>query len=114
MGAQWFATHAAGFGPLVRKLALRDLPGCGALPDGDNALKALRLRPALRAPSDRRSLFRVLGEVGGGLERGARVLAADPRTARALEGRHAGERGPRAFVLRGFGPDDPASIPIEV
>jgi predicted RNA methylase len=119
--AEWFATHAAGFGPLALRLALRDRPGASARPDGDNALRLSEAGDGRGAPPVEllaycRSLFRLLAEAPGGLERASRAIAADPRAAAALAARggRPGGRGPRTFVLRSFGPDDPAAIPLEL
>jgi hypothetical protein len=120
MTAEWFATHAAGFGPLAARLASRDCPGASARPDGDNALRLSlpgdrRLpRPPLALLAYCRGLFRVLAEAPGGLAAASRAIGADRGAAAALEagGRSSGG-GPRSFVLRSFGPDDPASLPPE-
>jgi predicted RNA methylase len=122
MGEEWFATHAAGFGPLVARLALRDCPGASTRADGDNALRLSFGGGAGRGAAPKallaycRGLFRVLGEAPGGLERASRSIAASGR----LDSPHPGSRDParnkgmpRTFVLRSFGPDDPAAIPAD-
>jgi predicted RNA methylase len=125
MTAEWFVTHAAGFGPLAARLAERDCPGATAMPEGDNALRVSeagdprRGAPPLALLAYCRGLFRLLGEAPGGLERASRAIAADPRAAAAVDrGRDARNRGPRSygartFVLRAFGPDDPAAMPTD-
>jgi len=106
MPGQWFAPHVAGFSPLVLRLAARDVPGSSPRADGDNALR-LSGGPEPRALlAYCRSLFRIIAEAPGGLEKASRSIAAEAR----IDGR---ERGPRSFVLRSFGPDDPAAIPLE-
>jgi SAM-dependent methyltransferase len=129
MAEQWFAPHAAGFGPLVLRLVERDFPGCLARAEGDNAIRlapgpmergdaASRLVAAPRALlAYCRGLFRVIAEAPGGLERASRSIARDPRTQQAIEGagpRIGRLRGPFTFVLRAFGPDDPASLPFDI
>jgi SAM-dependent methyltransferase len=110
MAAQWFATHAAGFGPLALRLAERDCPGSRPRAEGGNALRLECAEEPRALAAYCRSLFRVVGEAGGGLERGARAIAADPGSAAAL-GLAAGRAGPRgSFVLRAFGPEDPAPL----
>jgi SAM-dependent methyltransferase len=127
MPEQWFAPHAAGFGPLVLRLAERDCPGAAARAEGDNAIRLSFEdsrggnelgRSAPRALlSYCRGLFRILGEAPGPLERAAGAFAADPRVSAELEGdrprgaRDARYQGPRSFVLRSFGTEDPASLP---
>lgn len=138
MAALWFAPHAAGFGKLVIRLAQRDYPGSTAVADGDNAIRlSLGPSPPMSVPRAMlaycRGLFRVLAEARGGLEQASREIARDPRTeaavaavsrggrvdARAGGGPRAGRRGATTramthaptFVLRSFGPDDPASLP---
>jgi hypothetical protein len=117
MAAEWFATHAAGFGKVAARLAARDLPGAAIEPDGDNALR-ISSRPEPRAVlAYCRALFRVLGEEAGGLERAARAFCGGaPIRGGVAGGARAGSgrtRGPSSFVLRSFGPDDPAPIPLE-
>jgi SAM-dependent methyltransferase len=106
MPGQWFAPHAAGFGPLVLRLAARDLPGSSPRADGDNAVRLSSASEPRALLSYCRGLFRIVAEAPGGLERASRSLAAEAR----IDGR---EKGSRTFVLRSFGPDDPASIPLE-
>jgi|GEM_PF-1057129 len=146
----WFASFVAGFGPLVRRLVGRDVPGAGAFGLEDNALRFECDREPRQVLAYCRSLFRVLGERGV-----APATAASPAAAR-LAGRggdaaellgaaaslfardrdalgaiafagprapgrgarsHKGSpslrdgRGPGGFVLRAFGPDDPAPLP---
>jgi predicted RNA methylase len=129
MTSEWFATHAAGFGPVASRLAERDCPGASVRSDGDNALRISepgdprRGGPPLALLAYCRGLFRLLGEAPGGLERASRAIAADPRVAAALSvglraASGAGDRGhrsfgARSFVLRSFGPDDPAAMPQE-
>jgi len=119
MPNRYFAPHAAGFGPLVKRLALRDCPLAKVMPEGDNAiLIECEAEPAALL-SYCRSLFRVLGEAPGGLESASRTLAKTARVPGAHGGADAhaaGEQryhGLRSFVLRSFGPDDPAPIPHE-
>ena len=124
---RYFAPHAAGFGPLVKRLALRDCPGAKVIPEGDNAILVECAAEPSALLSYCRGLFRVLGEAPGGLESASRKLA---KTARVPGGGAAamapprrgsgplpaGEQryhGLRSFVLRSFGPDDPAPIPRE-
>jgi len=128
---EWFATHAAGFGPLAARLAGRDLPGSAVRADGDNALRISLPggpsggRPPLVLLSYCRALFRLLGEEPGGLADAARSFARSgagqgfERQGGAGSPRPGGGRGAYArrsggtFVLRSFGPDDPAPIPSE-
>jgi predicted RNA methylase len=127
MANRYFAPHAAGFGPLVKRLALRDCPNAKVIPEGDNAiLIECEAEPAALL-SYCRGLFLVLGEATGGLESASRKLAktarvpgAGPvavgRTRGGVDARAAGERryhGLRSFILRSFGPDDPKPIPHE-
>jgi Predicted DNA modification methylase len=123
MNSRYFAPHAAGFGPLVARLAERDCPGAKARPDGDNAILIECPSEPSAVLSYCRGLFRVLGEERGGLEAASRRLAKSARVPghapqaqpeHAAQGRD-GRRyyGPRSFVLRSFGPDDPAPIPRE-
>lgn len=129
MADQWFAPHAAGFGALVLRLAERDFPGSSARAEGDNAIR-LASGPKPRGDAAPlpgaaprallaycRGLFRVIAEAPGGLDRASRSIARDPRTLQALAGdaeRAGPHRGPSTFVLRAFGPDDPASLPLDV
>ncbi len=110
MPSQWFAPHAAGFGPLVARLVERDFPGSAPRPDGDNAVQLACVAPPRALLYYCRGLFRVLAELPGGLDRASRAVAADSRLAQALA---RGKGGARSFVLRSFGPDDPAAIPPE-
>jgi SAM-dependent methyltransferase len=110
MDGQWFATHAAGFGPLVARLVARDIPGSSPASADDSALtfsSAEEPRAALRYC---RGLFRVIAASPDHLERGARsfeaAAASLPYQARGGRG-----RGGSTFVLRAFGPDDPAPLP---
>jgi SAM-dependent methyltransferase len=186
MSDEWFATHAAGFGPVAARLAARDLPGASVEFDGDNAIRVSlegdgrggadgraggregpgsgrgdgrQGAPPLVLLSYCRGLFRFLGEAGGGLESAARAFARGAFDADALgagsgearysahpvarpgdgrrDGRHSarpgGGRAPDSrgsggrndgrfsgapasgrgtFVLRAFGPDDPASLAL--
>ena len=117
MSDRWFATFPAGFGPLVLRLAARDLPGCSARPDGDNALRLEREASKSGDTAPRallaycRGLFRVISEAPGGLDRASRSIARDPRVGPAIAGGRA--RAGATFVLRSFGPEDPASLPRE-
>jgi SAM-dependent methyltransferase len=116
MPQSYFATHAAGFGPLVARLAARDAPGFALLRAEDNALLFSAEAEPRAVLSYCRGLFRLLGEAQSGLERAARGFARDPAVvARIANGPPArrGPRGDRSFVLRAFGPDDPASLPFE-
>jgi SAM-dependent methyltransferase len=129
MARDWFAPHAAGFGPLVAGLVARDEPGSRLLRSEDNGLFfSCETEPA-SVLSYCRGLFRVLGEHPAGLERAAAAFARDqalfsdlerwdvPRRGDPRRGdprRDVPRRGPATFVLRTFGPDDPASIPIEL
>jgi SAM-dependent methyltransferase len=59
----------------------------------------------------------VIAEAPGGLERASRSIASDPLTLHAIAGedpRAGRHRGPSTFVLRAFGPDDPASLPFDL
>jgi hypothetical protein len=114
----WFATHAAGFGPLVLRLAERDFPGSTPSADGDNALRLVSESVPKALLAYCRGLFRVLGEAPGGLAEASRVLAYDARVEAALGDRGRPARDARtwyagSFVLRSFGPDDPAALPPE-
>jgi SAM-dependent methyltransferase len=108
MPTEWFATHAAGFGPLAARLAARDLPGSTVQADGDNALRISSQAEPRAVLAYCRALFRVLGEEPGGLERAARAFRGGAHGP-GVSFRRAGG----TFVLRAFGPDDPASIPVE-
>jgi predicted RNA methylase len=123
MANRYFAPHTAGFGPLVGRLALRDYPFAKVMPEGDNAVLIECETEPVALLSYCRGLFRVLGEASGGLVSASRVLAKTARVPAARpdggrsQGAHdAGKRhyyGLRSFVLRSFGPDDPAPIPRE-
>jgi SAM-dependent methyltransferase len=110
MTEHWFAPHAAGFGPLVARLAARDIPGFSLEQSEDNALLFSSRAEPRALLSYCRGLFRLIGRAPGGLQRAARALLRDP----AVPGRLASARGPRSFVLRSFEPDDPASLPLEL
>jgi SAM-dependent methyltransferase len=110
MVEHWFAPHAAGFGPLVARLAMRDVPSCRLEPSEDNALLLSSQAEPRALLSYCRGLFRLIGEAPGGLVRASRALLRDP----AVPGRLAAIRGPRSFVLRTFEPDDPAALPPEL
>jgi predicted RNA methylase len=114
MPSRWLAAHAAGFGPLVLRLAERDCPRSLPRTDGDNAVRLETDAEPAALASYCRSLFRVIGEARGELERASLALAADPACDRELRraARGASPRGPARgrFVLRAFGPDDPAPI----
>jgi SAM-dependent methyltransferase len=59
----------------------------------------------------------VIAETPGGLERASRSIASDPLTLHAIAGedlRAYRHRGSSTFVLRAFGPDDPASLPLDL
>jgi hypothetical protein len=121
----WFATFPPGFGPLVRRLVERDAPGAGAFALEDNALRFDCEAEPGAVLGYCRSLFLVLGELAAGsgargrLEPGEALGQAAALFARdrgALVGiarppRRAPARGPGGFVLRAFGPDDPAPLP---
>jgi predicted RNA methylase len=112
MPSQWFATHAAGFAPLVARLAARDVPGSSPRADGDNAVRLSSATEPRAVLAYCRGLFRIIAEAPGGLERASRAIASVAR----IVGRGRGAsrfEGSRSFVLRSFGPDDPASIPLE-
>ena len=111
MAYRWFATHAAGFGPLVFRLASRDFPGCDARADGDNAVRLSWATAPRGLLAYCRGLFRVIAEASGGLERASRSIARDLADGSALAKER---RAPATFVLRSFGPDDPASLPREL
>lgn len=116
MADSWFATHAAGFGPLVSRLMARDLPGFVPRRADDNAILFSAEAEPRAVLAYCRSLFRVRGDEPGGLEQAARAFAkatvhASLRTAAPRSARN---HGPSTFVLRAFGPDDPASLPLEV
>jgi SAM-dependent methyltransferase len=110
MADRWFATHAAGFGPLVLRLASRDFPGCDARADGDNALRLSSATAPRGLLAYCRGLFRVIAEAPGGLERASRSIARDLAGGPAVAKER---RAPATFVLRSFGPDDPVSMPRE-
>lgn len=112
MSIGYFATYAAGFAPLVSRLAERDYPGSSPKADGDNAIRLRCDESPERLLRYCRGLFRVLGEAQGGLEAASRILAREARVpGPGNGGRPAAPRG--TFVLRAFGPDDPAPIPRE-
>jgi SAM-dependent methyltransferase len=126
MASDWFATHAAGFGPLVLRLASRDVEGFAEPRSDDSSIRFSRgveferSGPPVAVLSYCRSLFRVLAETRGGLAEAARLFAADPSLEARIGSVRLGRapvagpgRGPATFVLRGFGPDDPGSIPLE-
>lgn len=108
MTQEWFATHAAGFGPLVARLASRDAPGSSLLRAEDNAILFSADAEPRAVLSYCRGLFRLLGEEPRGLEQAAGAFARDPAMAKRIA---EGKGGGRTFVLRAFGPDDPASLP---
>ena len=117
MATDWFATHAAGFGPLVARLAARDLPGSALRRAEDNAVFISGDTEPRALLSYCRGLFRLLGETRGGLERAAREFARDPASlGKIARGPSAGrdQRVAGRFVLRSFGPDDPAALPLEL
>ena len=116
MADPWFATHAAGFGPLVARLMARDLPGFVLRRSDDNAVLFNAEAEPRAVLAYCRSLFRVRGDEPGGLERAARAFTkATVRPAgRTAAPKSAQGHGPSTFVLRAFGPDDPASLPPEV
>jgi hypothetical protein len=113
--ATWFATFVAGFGPLVRRLIERDLPGARVLKLEDNAVTFECGGEPRAALGYCRSLFRVLGTKGSSALGEAAAFFA--RDGDALGGIAALGRRPResrvvpGFSLRAFGPDDPAPIP---
>jgi len=113
VSSDWFIPHAAGFGPLVARLVARDVPGSIALRSEDNALLFSAAAEPRAVLAYSRGLFRLLGQAPGGLERGARQIARDGGIPARIgpAGGARGARGPRTFVLRSFGPDDPASLP---
>ena len=126
MASEWFATHAAGFGPLVLRLAARDVGGFAEPRSDDSSIRFSRgaefdrSGPPIALLAYCRSLFRVLAETRGGLAEAARLFAADPSLEARIGGARSGRArfgepgsGPSTFVLRGFGPDDPGSIPLE-
>lgn len=93
------------------------------VPEGDNAVLVECAAEPTALLSYCRGLFRVLGEASGGLEaasrhlsKTARVPGAHPEASRSQGASPPGARryhGLRSFVLRSFGPDDPAPIPRE-
>jgi SAM-dependent methyltransferase len=93
------------------RLAERDVPGSSPRADGDNAVRLSSGPPPRALLSYCRGLFRCIAEAPGGLERASRAFAADPRLDLGVDARG---KGPRSFVLRSFGPDDPAAIPLEL
>ena len=110
---RWFATFAAGFGPLVSRLLVRDIAGCAVERGDDNAVVFSAKTEPRAALSYCRGLFRLLGQAPGGLVRASRILVRDP----SIPGRIAparGARGPRTFVLRSFEPEDPAALPPDL
>jgi predicted RNA methylase len=114
----WFATFASGFGPLVRRIVERDVPGSRERRLEDNALTFECPGEPRDVLAYCRSLFRVLGErragpAGSGRGEAASVLgAAAEEFARGRDALGDLARGrPGPFTLRGFGPEDPASIP---
>jgi len=113
MSADWFAPHAAGFGPLVARLVARDIPSSIQRRAEDNALIFSSETMPRAVLAYCRGLFRLIGEAPGGLESAARELARDPDIPERIASgpRIASSRGPRSFVLRAFKPDDPASLP---
>lgn len=112
MPKDWFAPHAAGFGPLVARLAARDLPGSTLRRAEDNAIFISGDTEPRALHSYCRALFLLLGEGEGGLERAGREFARGSRSlgriARGIRGVAGG------FALRAFGPDDPASLPFDL
>jgi predicted RNA methylase len=116
MANPWFATHAAGFGPLVARLMARDVPGFVPRRGDDSSVLFSADADPRAVLAYCRSLFRVRGDEPGGIEQAARAFAratARPSAPTAARTAHRG-RGPETFVLRAFGPDDPASLPVEV
>jgi SAM-dependent methyltransferase len=130
----WFATFAAGFGPLVRRLIERDAVGARVLKLEDNAVTFACGAEPRAALAYCRSLFRVLGERGAGpgpgpnpgpgagrrgdasglLAAAAASFARDPDALRGISAagpRPRASRGAAGFALRAFGPDDPAPLP---
>jgi hypothetical protein len=99
----WFATHAAGFGPLVAALAARDLPRSRPRADGDNAVVVEAEAEPRQLLAYCRGLLLLHAELPGGLDRAARELAKGARAGFV-------RRGGGTFALRAFGPDDPAPL----
>ncbi len=117
MPSNWFAPHAAGFGPLVARLAARDCPGFALLKSDDNALLFSAAAEPRALLSCCRGLFRVLGSAQGPLARASRAILRDPLVPPRISGARisgAKARGARTFVLRAFEPDDPASLPLDL
>lgn len=115
MASHWFAPHAAGFGPLVARIAARDCPGFALERSDDNALLFSAAAEPRALLSCCRGLFRVLGSAQGPLVRASRAFLRDPSVPSRISGaRIAGARGARTFVLRSFEPEDPASLPPDL
>ncbi len=110
MAQVWFAPHAAGFGPLVARLVARDIPLSSPASADDSALVFRSAEEPKAALRYCRGLFRVVAESPDRLERGARSFEAAAASL-AFQARGERGRGPSTFVLRAFGPDDPAPLP---
>jgi SAM-dependent methyltransferase len=123
--SSWFATFPPGFGPLARRLVERDVPGALVLALEDNALRFASESEPGAILAYCRSLFRILGEEAAGplirgrprtsdrLGEAAESFARDRGALDGIAGARgrASARGPGGFVLRAFGPDDPAPLP---
>jgi len=117
----YFASFVPGFGGLVRRLIERDAPGARILSLEDNALRFECEAEPSTVLAYCRSLFRILGEhrphkgEGSSVDLSSRLAEAavnfaHDRGVLSFIGRSRAARN-SVFILRAFGPDDPASLP---